>query len=99
MAPTTSLERTVGVEPNDHDHEPDDQHEHAQSTSFPGALTRRGALLGMGAVAGFAAVDLGAFAYAGGWLRPDTLTPGRFADRFEHIYGRHDGFRRNHAKG
>ncbi len=64
-----------------------------------GALTRRSALLGMGAVAGFAAVDVGTFAYAGGWLRPDTLTPPRFADRFEHVYGRHDGFRRNHAKG
>lgn len=63
------------------------------------ALSRRGALLGMGAVAGFAAVDVAGFAYAGGWLRPDALTPGRFADRFESVYGHHDGFRRNHAKG
>ncbi|WP_331458322.1 catalase family peroxidase [Mycobacterium nebraskense] len=63
------------------------------------ALTRRHALLGMGAVAGIAAVDVGGFAYAGGWLRPGALTPPRFADRFEHVYGRHDGFRRNHAKG
>lgn len=63
------------------------------------ALTRRGALLGMGAVAGFAAVDVAGFGYAGGWLRPGALTPGRFTDRFEDIYGRHDGFRRNHAKG
>jgi catalase len=63
------------------------------------ALSRRHALLGMGAVAGIAAVDVGGFAYAGGWLRPGTLTPPRFADRFEHVYGRHDGFRRNHAKG
>ncbi|ORB73528.1 catalase [Mycobacterium scrofulaceum] len=53
----------------------------------------------MGAVAGVAAVDVGGFAYAGGWLRPGALTPPRFADRFEHVYGRHDGFRRNHAKG
>ncbi|OBH27077.1 catalase [Mycobacterium sp. E342] len=53
----------------------------------------------MGAVAGIAAVDVGGFAYAGGWLRPAALTPSRFADRFEHVYGRHDGFRRNHAKG
>lgn len=53
----------------------------------------------MGAVAGIAAVDLGGFAYAGGWLRPGALTPPRFADRFEDVYGRHDGFRRNHAKG
>lgn len=63
------------------------------------ALSRRGALLGMGAVAGFAAVDVGGFAYAGGWLRPEALTPARFTDRFETVYGRHDGFRRNHAKG
>jgi len=62
-------------------------------------LNRRRALLGMGAVAGFAAVDVGGFAYAGGWLRPDALTPARFTDRFENVYGRHDGFRRNHAKG
>jgi catalase len=63
------------------------------------AVTRRGALMGMAAVAGVAAVDVGVFAYAGGWLRPDDLTPSRFTDRFEQVYGRHDGFRRNHAKG
>lgn len=79
---------------------PDDDGD-ASKPERPGRLplNRRTALLGMGAVAGFAAVDVGGFAYAGGWLRPDTLTPPRFADRFEHIYGRHDGFRRNHAKG
>ncbi|BBX64356.1 catalase-related peroxidase [Mycobacterium saskatchewanense] len=85
--------------------EPSDQpDEHEAEPSKPrqplfAALTRRRALLGMTAVAGFAAVDVGAFAYAGGWLRPDTLTPAHFADRFEKVYGRHDGFRRNHAKG
>jgi catalase len=62
-------------------------------------LTRRGALIGMAAVGGVAAVDVGVFTYAGGWLTPDKLTPSRFADRFEQIYERHDGFRRNHAKG
>jgi catalase len=62
-------------------------------------LTRRGALIGMTAVAGVAAVDVAGFAYAGGWLRPETLTPSQFTDRFEQVYGRHDGFRRNHAKG
>ena len=62
-------------------------------------LTRRSALIGMTAVAGIAAVDVGAFAFAGGWLRPDALTPSRFVDGFEQVYGRHDGFRRNHAKG
>lgn len=73
--------------------------EPAPTPSQSGALNRRRALLGMGAVAGFAAVDGGGFAYAGAWLRPDALTPPRFTDRFEHVYGRHDGFRRNHAKG
>jgi catalase len=87
--------------------EPDEQHDESgaaeptapSAPAWRSALTRRGALVGMGAVAGIAAVDVGGFAYAGGWLRPDALTPSRFADRFEHIYGRHDGFRRNHAKG
>ncbi len=84
--------------------EPDEQRDESgeadpSEPAWRSALTRRAALLGMGAVAGIAAVDVGGFAYAGGWLRPDTLTPSRFADRFEHVYGRHDGFRRNHAKG
>ena len=88
------------MEPADRDHAPDDRPAEPQPNQgrFV-ALTRRGALLGMGAVAGVAAVDVGGFAYAGGWLRPDALTPPRFADRFEHVFGRHDGFRRNHAKG
>lgn len=73
--------------------------ENAPPRPLVDALTRRRALLGMGAVAGIAAVDVGGFAYAGGWLRPHALTPPRFADRFEHVYGRHTGFRRNHAKG
>src|SRR5689334_9044369 len=80
--------------------EPDEQESGEPAVSgWRSALTRRGALVGMGAVAGIAAADVGGFAYARGWLRPDTLTPSRFADRFEHVYGRHDGFRRNHAKG
>jgi catalase len=62
-------------------------------------LTRRGALIGMAAVGGVAAADVGVFAYAGAWLRPSALTPGRFADGFQDVYGTHDGFRRNHAKG
>lgn len=70
-----------------------------QPRSLADALSRRRALLGMGAVAGIAAADVGGFAYAGGWLRPGALTPSRFTDRFERVYGRHDGFRRNHAKG
>jgi catalase len=41
----------------------------------------------------------GTFAYLGGWLTPDALTPARFADAFEQVNGVHPGFRRNHAKG
>jgi catalase len=74
---------------------PDDSPREADK--FP--INRRSALLGMAAVAGVAAIDVGAFAYAGGWLRPDALTPAQFADRFEQVGGHHDGFRRNHAKG
>lgn len=88
------------MEPGDRNGEPDG--EPGEGDPAPPrrlALTRRNALLGMGAIAGFAVVDVGGFAYGGGWLRPDSLTPPRFTDRFEHVYGRHDGFRRNHAKG
>lgn len=62
-------------------------------------LNRRRALLGLAAVGGVAAVGVGGLAEAAGWLRPDALTPADFVDRFEQIAGRHDGFRRNHAKG
>src|SRR3954454_24177527 len=41
----------------------------------------------------------GAFAYLGGWLTPNELTPARFTDAFEQVDGVHPGFRRNHAKG
>jgi catalase len=63
-------------------------------------LSRRNILLGAAAIGGFLAVDLGAVAYAGGWL--DTahrLTPDTFIKAFEWVSGRQPGFRRNHAKG
>ena len=41
----------------------------------------------------------GTFAYLGGWLTPNELTPARFTDGFEQVDGVHPGFRRNHAKG
>ncbi|MFV8052316.1 catalase family peroxidase [Mycobacterium sp. 48b] len=71
----------------------------AQSPGARPVLSRRGALLGLAAVGGVAAVGVGGLAEAAGWLRPDALTPADFADRFEQIAGRHEGFRRNHAKG
>src|SRR2546425_836548 len=44
-------------------------------------------------------VVAGVFAYLGGWLTPNNLTPARFTDAFERVDGVHAGFRRNHAKG
>jgi catalase len=41
----------------------------------------------------------GGFAYFGGWLTPNALTPARLTDAFERVDGVHAGFRRNHAKG
>jgi catalase len=41
----------------------------------------------------------GAFAYVGGWLTPNELTPAKFTDAFEQVDGHHSGSRRNHAKG
>ncbi len=62
------------------------------------SLDRR-SLLRLGAVGGIGAASAAGFLYAGGWFSPERLTPARFADRFEHVFGRHEGFRRNHAKG
>ena len=45
------------------------------------------------------AVVAGAFAYTGGWLSPDRLTPDRMIGAFQESNGVHPGFRRNHAKG
>ena len=45
------------------------------------------------------AVDVGGFLYTGGWATPSALTLSRFAERFEQVYGHHDGSRRDHAKG
>jgi catalase len=45
------------------------------------------------------AAVVGTFAYLGGWLTPNELTPARFTDGFEEVNGIHPGFRRNHAKG
>ncbi|TDD44250.1 catalase family peroxidase [Saccharopolyspora elongata] len=62
-------------------------------------VNRRSALLGLTGVAAASATSAGAFLYSGGWLSTDELTPKRIADGFEQVYGKHDGFRRNHAKG
>ncbi len=61
--------------------------------------TRPGRRLRFAAVGLIALGVAATFAYAGGWLSPHRLTPGRFVDTFEHVFGLHPGFRRNHAKG
>jgi catalase len=62
-------------------------------------LNRRDALVGLAATGAVLAVGAGGLAEASGWLDTQRLTSSRFTDRFEQVYGRHDGFRRNHAKG
>jgi len=58
------------------------------------ALVARLVLIGV-----ILAAALGTFAYFGGWLTPNELTPARLTDAFEQVDGVHSGFRRNHAKG
>jgi catalase len=54
----------------------------------------------MAAVGGFLAVDLGAVAYAGGWIgTAHRLTPDSFIRAFAWVNGKQSGFRKNHAKG
>ena len=65
-------------------------------TARPG---RRDVLRGAAAVGAFLGVDLAAFLTANNWLGPARLTPGRFLDGFNKAFGRHHGYRTNHAKG
>ena len=70
----------------------------------PGALGRLlgarrpmgGALAAIGLAVG---VFVAAFAYTGGWLSPDRLTPGKIVDALGRRGGEPAGHRRNHAKG
>ena len=71
----------------------------ALSNYFGPQLNRRDALVGLAAVTGVVAVGAGGLAEASGWLGAPALTSSRFTDGFEQVYGRHNGFRRNHAKG
>ncbi len=61
--------------------------------SVPGTLAR---LAGIGVVLLFV---VGGFLYLGGWFSPHELTPARFVNGFQKVFGIHSGFRRNHAKG
>jgi len=57
-------------------------------------------MIGRLAMVGVIVAGVGlAFAYTGGWLTPQALTPSRLVDTFEQVDGIYPGFRRNHAKG
>lgn len=62
-------------------------------------LGKSRALVRIGVIALALAAIAGVFAYLGGWLTPNELTPARIVDAFQQVNGIHDGFRRNHAKG
>jgi catalase len=67
--------------------------------SAPPPLTSASLLLRLAAIGLILFIVLVAFAYTGGWLPPERLTPIKFTDRFEAVNGVYPGFRRNHAKG
>ncbi|MCT2594335.1 catalase family peroxidase [Streptomyces sp. N2-109] len=76
-----------------------DQEDEQAPAAQPRTPSRRSTVLGLATVAGIAAVDVGGFLYVSGRLTPGKLTPARLADGFETTFGKHAGFRRNHAKG
>ena len=65
-------------------------------TARPG---RRDVLRGVAAVGAFLAADVAALLTANNWIGPSRLTPRAFLDGFNKAFGRHPGFRANHAKG
>src|SRR6476661_7190248 len=73
-------------------------HKEAPPDARP-ALGTVGAVTRLTLIGVAVAAVVGTFAYLGGWLTPNELTPARFTDGFEEVHGIHPGFRRNHAKG
>ena len=74
-------------------------HVEAPAEAHRPPVDKRGTLAKFALIGVILAAVAGTFAYLGGWLTPNKLTPGRFTDGFEHVFGTHAGFRRNHAKG
>ncbi|MBO1111366.1 catalase family peroxidase [Bordetella petrii] len=62
-------------------------------------LDARQICLRLGAIGAIVLGSGAAFAYVGGWLDPQRLTPDRVVDVLEANSGVHAGYRRNHAKG
>ena len=71
----------------------------ASAVAMPLRLGKANMLARLAFIGVALAVVVGTFAYFGGWLTPNDLTPARFTDVFEYVDGVHPGFRRNHAKG
>jgi catalase len=65
-------------------------------TARPG---RRDLLRGAAVVGAFLAVDAAALLLAFDWIGPKRLTPQAFLNAFNGAFGRHHGYRTNHAKG
>jgi catalase len=61
--------------------------------------SRRDVLRGAAAVGAFLAADVAALLAAFNWIGPSRLTPQTFLDVFNKAFGRHPGYRTNHAKG
>jgi catalase len=61
--------------------------------------SRRDVLRGAAAMGAFLAADVAALLTAFNWIGPSRLTPQTFLDGFNKAFGRHPGFRTNHAKG
>jgi catalase len=60
---------------------------------------RRDLLRGAAVVGAFLAADAAALLAAFNWIGPKRLTPRAFLDAFNNAFGRHHGYRTNHAKG
>jgi catalase len=60
---------------------------------------RRDVLRGAAVVAAFLAADAAALLTAFTWIGPKRLTPQAFLGAFNKAFGRHPGYRTNHAKG
>lgn len=65
----------------------------------PPPLSGSSQLLRLAAIGGVVVVAAAAFAYVGGWLDPQRLTPAKLVNVLEQNNGVHEGFRRNHGKG
>ena len=69
------------------------------SVTSPAALRESGGITRLALIGLVIAAIAGLFLYAGGWFKPNALSPASIINTFELVNGSHSGFRRNHAKG